>query len=243
LKYNKHLKLYKYLILKYKKIMHDSHNIFLAGFLTGGIQTIIGHPLDTIKVLLQTNNKKNIKLNGLYNGLKYPLLTQSCVSSVLFGSFNFFKKYNLNNMNAGICSGVLTGIILTPIELLKIKEQTNNKINFKKLNYNLFTGLKPTILRECLGNGIYFYSYYELKNNNYPIIVSGGIAGCLSWLFSYPFDVIKSRIQINSSLSIYKAYEMGNLFNGISPCLFRATLINAVGFYCLENIKNILDNF
>ena len=79
--------------------MHDSHNTFLAGFLTGSIQTIIGHPLDTLKVLLQTNNKNNIKFTGLYNGLKYPLLTQSCVSSVLFGSFNYFKNYNLNNLN------------------------------------------------------------------------------------------------------------------------------------------------
>ena len=223
--------------------MHDSHNTFLAGFLTGSIQTIIGHPLDTLKVLLQTNNKNNIKFTGLYNGLKYPLLTQSCVSSVLFGSFNYFKNYNLNNLNAGICSGFLTGFILTPIEFLKIKEQTNNKIIFKKLNYNLFTGLKPTIVRECIGNGIYFYSYYELKKNNYSTIFSGGMAGCLSWLFSYPLDVIKSRIQVDSSLSINKAYHMGNLFKGLTPCLLRATLINGVGFYCLENIKKILDNF
>lgn len=81
---------------------------------------------------------------------------------------------------------------------------------------SLYKGITATLLRDVPGWGIYFYSYEVLKqwaaifNKRYSTsyrhpqsaevftkILAGGIAGCLSWLVSYPMDIIKTHIQVN----------------------------------------------
>ena len=36
-------------------------NVFISSFIAGSFQTLMGHPLDTVKTRIQLNNK-----NGLY---------------------------------------------------------------------------------------------------------------------------------------------------------------------------------
>ena len=39
-----------------------------------------------------------------------------------------------------------------------------------------------------------------MKNKiNYHPLISGGVAGALSWLFTYPIDTVKTRVQSNIS--------------------------------------------
>jgi solute carrier family 25 (mitochondrial carnitine/acylcarnitine transporter), member 20/29 len=212
---------------------------FIAGFLTGSIQTILGHPFDTIKVLMQTNKftgyRYNTNLKGLYKGLSYPLITQSVVVSSLFGVFETAKSHGFDNFTAGGISGISTGLLLTPIELAKIKKQIGNKNVIKSIK-NPMLGIIPTLYREIIGNSIYFGTYYCAKNNDIPIFISGGIAGVLCWTVSYPLDVIKSRIQSSECTTIKEAIVKKNFFKGLSPCLMRALVINSVGFWCYEKI-------
>ena len=64
-------------------------------------------------------------------------------------------------------------------------------------------GLGITICREVPAFGLYFSSYEVLVNagkgrwkNSTPwVFASGGLAGIVSWVFTYPIDVLKSRIQ------------------------------------------------
>ena len=47
---------------------------FLIGGIIGLTQTLLGHPLDTIKVRIQNNKKwKNMKLTNYYKGCAYPI--------------------------------------------------------------------------------------------------------------------------------------------------------------------------
>ena len=47
---------------------------FIAGACNGVSQAIVGHPLDTIKVLQQNNsNWKKLKMIEFMRGVKYPL--------------------------------------------------------------------------------------------------------------------------------------------------------------------------
>ena len=60
-------------------------NDILAGFNAGIAQTVVGHPLDTIKVLIQTKKPiKNLNLRDLYKGWRYPL-----AMSILFNGSVF----------------------------------------------------------------------------------------------------------------------------------------------------------
>ena len=60
-------------------------------------------------------------------------------------------------------------------------------------------GLGITICREVPAFGIFFSSNEILvnlkKDSNLWVFTAGGIAGINSWIFTYPIDVLKSRLQ------------------------------------------------
>ena len=75
------------------------------------------------------------------------------------------------------------------------------------------------------------------------ICVAGGAGGMMSWIATYPVDVVKSRYQIDgmsrggprysSSVDCFRQSSREGwrvLFAGLSPALFRAFPVNAVTF-------------
>ncbi len=66
---------------------------FLAGNISGLAQIVIGHPLDTYKVWLQSGVRPSTKPSRLYRGIKYPLYASCIQNSVIFG-----VNYNLSQV-------------------------------------------------------------------------------------------------------------------------------------------------
>eukprot|EP01117_Protostelium_nocturnum_P000875 TRINITY_DN1120_c1_g1_i4.p2 TRINITY_DN1120_c1_g1~~TRINITY_DN1120_c1_g1_i4.p2 ORF type:complete len:235 (+),score=74.00 TRINITY_DN1120_c1_g1_i4:175-879(+) len=77
----------------------------LSGTFAGIVGTIIGHPLDLVKVRLQTQSRYNGALDvlfkvvkeegirhGLFRGLIPPLISLTFLNSVSFGSYSLFKS-------------------------------------------------------------------------------------------------------------------------------------------------------
>lgn len=199
---------------------------FFAGLSSGITQTLIGHPLDTIK----TNKQNNIKVKGnLYKGLKYPLISNSLLIGI---QFDLYYRYN------SLVSGIVSSAIITPLDHFKISRQNKIKTDFYSMIKNFKKGYPITVTRETIALSIYFGTYDYMKNEiNYHPLISGGVAGALSWLFTYPIDTIKTRVQ--SNISIKKAIMSKNYWNGITIALSRAFIVNGVGFYVAENVKKI----
>lgn len=213
---------------------------FLYGGFSGLCQNIIGFPLDTIKVLKQ-NNMNYIYKNPLryYNGFRYSISNQIINNSISFSSLQYFYKYNKNYY----LSGFFTGIIISPVvfifDLGKIKNQISNNNKYKINIYDILNtkGKLTTISRESIALSIYFGTYYELRKNNINIITAGGFSGVINWLFTYPLDIIKTR-QMTYCCTFKEGFLKGNLFSGLNICLIRAFLVNAIGFYSYELLKN-----
>tara|TARA_Y100000389_G_scaffold61968_1_gene57999 strand:+ start:2961 stop:3623 length:663 start_codon:yes stop_codon:yes gene_type:complete len=208
------------------------------GLTCGITQTIVGHPLDTIKVIIQNRqNVHNISIQELFRGIKYPILNNAIIGFFLFGSESFIYNYCHNHF----ISGLFAGIIIVPqthvLEFFKINEQMNIKsIGIgNKLRY----GMNLTFFRECIGSSSYFGGYY-LFNDTYKLgpFISGGISGMLSWLITYPVDVVKTRLQtISKSYTIKSAVQEGHLWKGINICLLRGFVVNGVSFYVYDILK------
>jgi len=127
------------------------YKLLISGFFAGSVQTILGHPFDTIKTRLQLDNnnirtilkniKKNEKISALYKGGMMPLIGNSILNSFLFTyHYNINKKIN-NHFLTGISTGIISGIILSPFELIKCNYQ-NNRTNKKNRMCNIINKIK-----------------------------------------------------------------------------------------------------
>jgi solute carrier family 25 carnitine/acylcarnitine transporter 20/29 len=221
---------------------------------------------------------RNEGVSGLFKGVLSPVIGSAPVNAVIFAS-NDLSKRVMKNWNAsedtkvflsGCIGGLASCAVIGPSELLKIKKQGFEGqgrsywflIRSEGIR-GLYAGLIPTMWRDVPTFGVYFYSYDYLQKvfikektssqNSYKEIVgkmvAGGLAGQLTWIISYPFDVIKSYIQyhpehkgtISTGAFIYRRYGIRRFFKGLAPCLMRAFPVNAILFISYEQTLKFLE--
>jgi hypothetical protein len=201
---------------------------------------------------------------GFYKGVRAPLISNCIINGVMFHSNHYINKYILKNNNnhfySGAISGFISSFVISPFELVKNRIQVENNYNKKystviKEIYKkkiLWKGLTPTILREIPACSIYFGTYNYLKkyldirmNNNFSCIIAGGLSGMSCWFFTYPFDTIKTKIQISNNLKaidIIKKYKFKSYFNGLNIVLLRAAIANSITFFVYDKTMMYLEN-
>jgi solute carrier family 25 (mitochondrial carnitine/acylcarnitine transporter), member 20/29 len=173
---------------------------------------------------------------------------------------------------AGAFAGVTNSVLSTPIEHVRIRLQTqphgkdrlyNGPIDcMKKLSAHegvlrgLYRGQAVTVLREATAYGTWFLTYEYLMNADMKrneverkhistpkVAFYGGLAGEALWIASYPFDVVKSKMQSDGFGSGQKFRTMRDCFRrtwakegamgfwkGIGPTLVRAMPVSAGTF-------------
>lgn len=214
---------------------------FFAGSISGLSQTLVGHPFDTIKVLIQTNRSyTQLNFKDYYRGIMYPLISNTIINGILFPTYTYSMKHtNQNTVLSGMFAGAIVSPIIYTFDYGKVMRQTNQKININKLSSMKFKGIPLTFTREMIAFSVYFTSYEYFKNQlEWNPLISGGLAGLVNWTTTYPLDVLRNR-QISNKCSIKEAYVLGNLWKGYPICAIRAIFVNSVGFYMYEICKHI----
>ena len=214
---------------------------FSAGICSGFIQNVVGHPLDTIKVLSQNKKLHTLNLLNIYKGFSFPLYKLVITNSI---AFDLNERLKSNNITNRFITGAITGATISPIvyffDVFKIKKQNNMKYNFRDF-------IKPqciylSFLRETIAYSVYFGSYFGLKDYGISPFFAGGIAGCINWTSTYPIDTIKTRA-ITFDKTIKEYILMGNIWKGYRICIFRAFLVNSAGFQTYELALKYINNY
>ncbi|KAI0999227.1 hypothetical protein K3495_g8971 [Podosphaera aphanis] len=177
---------------------------------------------------------------------------------------------------AGAFAGVANTIISAPVEHVRIRLQTQptgagklyaGPIDCVRQLYihggvfrGLYRGGVATIVREAQAYGTWFLAFEYMMNADsarnqierkeiptYKTAFYGGLAGEALWLSSYPFDVVKSKMQSDGfgskmkykSMShcvqqTFKAGGMAGFWKGIGPTLVRAIPVSASTFVAVE---------
>ncbi|KAG6056925.1 hypothetical protein E4U17_001847 [Claviceps sp. LM77 group G4] len=177
---------------------------------------------------------------------------------------------------AGAFAGVANAALSTPIEHIRIRLQSqphgdarlyNGPLDcVRKLSAHegllrgLYRGSVVTLYREASAYGAWFATFEYLMNADaarnriqrkevpaWKIAFYGGLSGEVLWLASYPFDVIKSKMQTDGLGALQKYPSMrscvaatwraggvGGFWKGILPTLFRAMPVSAGTFAVVE---------
>lgn len=119
---------------------------------------------------------------------------------------------------AGAIARVGSATVISPLELIRTKLQSQ-KQSYRKLTdsirsaveaegwRSLWRGLGPTLLRDVPFSAMYWYNYERAKaflcqRNNIPeptisiSFVSGALSGSIASIVTLPFDVVKTRRQV-----------------------------------------------
>lgn len=122
----------------------------------------------------------------------------------------------------------------------------------------IFRGFGSTVLRDAPAFGIYFASYEQLVRHGtggpLHLMAAGGLAGVLSWLFSYPCDVVKSRLQVDGmtrprkyagfwdcAVKSYRSEGTAAFTRGLNSTLVRAFPTNAAIFAVVTWVLRTFD--
>lgn len=187
-----------------------------------------------------------------YNAEKFPLR-----KDLTYGQYYM----------AGAYAGIANSVLSSPIEHIRIRLQAqphgaaryyNGPLDCVKklmkvdgLRGGIYRGFGVTVLREAQAYGFWFLTFEYLMNQEkvraevpkWKIALYGGLAGEALWLASYPFDVIKSKLQTDKlgDEKLYKnardcakiTFEREGLrgfWKGIVPTLVRAMPVSAGTF-------------
>jgi len=199
------------------------------GLTIGLVQSCIGHPLDTMKTLLQNGQSfRGLRPLAYYRGVAYPTM-----ASLVFNATTFpiFTKMRVNN-NAYL-SGAIAGVLIAPIDFAfdvgKIRRQTLTTTPLHS------KGMTLSCMRTVVAMGLYFGVYSDLTQQYGPLL-AGAASGLVNWTVTYPLDIVSTR-QIAGNLRIRDAIG-GNLFRGYLPCALRAIIVNSATFYVYEKLKD-----
>lgn len=223
---------------------------FVAGGFGGTAGVITGYPLDTLRIRMQQSRtgsafsilRRVVASEGpsaLYRGMAAPFASVTLQNAIAFQTYAVLSRAFDKNRAAddppsytgvalgGIGTGAIQSLLLSPIELIKIRLQlqqktiknTNGPINVAKNILQtegwrgVYRGLTITVLRDAPAHGVYFWTYEYMRERLHPgcrkhgqetfqtMLLAGGLAGVTSWISCYPLDVIKTRIQAESGRS------------------------------------------
>ena len=165
-------------------------------------------------------------------------------------------------ISSSICASLLTH----PIDVIKVKLQTNTKYSHTQLLTNqlknngvsfLFKGLRASILRNGSFVTTKMFTYDYLRSNcNTSSSISNKVlcgmgAGLTGSLIGTPFDLIMVRIQndpkkypniFTTVKNTYMNEGLFNFLNGLNYTMGRAVIVTAFLFSVYEEMKQELKN-
>ncbi|CAM6091843.1 unnamed protein product [Calypogeia fissa] len=202
-----------------------------VGALSGIIEVLLQQPSVSIKNSIQ--DKKPIYWNPrvLYRGVGVNATSIAPIIAIQFGFNSFLQRRLTNNPTAlqtvaiAGAAGMVSSLCSGPAELLMIQQQKSG-LSFPRQAHavaskhgwlSIFRGLSPTAVREGIFTACYLgmkpivqeelmlWPGHSLENRpNLTSFLAASTSGLLAAVVTHPFDTIKTRMQANLDVPIYR---------------------------------------
>ncbi|XP_018409812.1 PREDICTED: solute carrier family 25 member 45 isoform X3 [Nanorana parkeri] len=223
---------------------------FIAGWISGALGLVVGHPVDTVKVRIQTQSR--------YHGIVDCIVKTYQKEKVYFTAPVDLIKVRLQNQTDTLQShktgsniqAKYRGPVYCAASIFREEGITG-----------LYRGSTALVLRDVPTVGIYFLTYEVLSKwmtsngempSSWTMLFAGGCAGTVGWAAANPMDVIKSRLQMDGMYKVQyrgmydciqksiKQEGLRVLLKGLTVNSLRAFPVNAVTFLSYEKLLQIL---
>ncbi|WCJ40745.1 Mitochondrial substrate carrier family protein [Euphorbia peplus] len=185
---------------------------FVAGGFGGVAGILSGYPLDTLRIRQQQNSNSGSAISilrrvvgsegpaALYRGMAAPLASVSFQNAMVFQIYAILSRSFGSSLSpneppsyrgvamAGVGTGALQSFMLTPVELVKIRLQLQDKTQAKQHQIDshrgpvsvaksiirkeglrgIYRGFGITILRDAPAHGFYFWTYEYMREQLHP---------------------------------------------------------------------------
>lgn len=255
-------------------VIGDHLLTLIPGYCQGVTKVIITYPCDVIKIKLQTNTYPNMYLcikdllknnpKIFLRGISIPLIVFPIDRAISYKIYEDLNKQRINPYISAFIGGITSSIFNVPMQYI-----TTNAIHMSREQYqgithlildriksknNLFRGYTLDTSRAVFGSTIFLGTYGNLKNKlpdtNIYTIASSMISISITWLITFPLDLIRVNQQITKNTSIYelieKTYRCGGLrgfYRGLNIVLMRSIPATVAGMMVYEKIKKSIMEF
>uniref|UniRef100_A0A2I3MFG3 Solute carrier family 25 member 45 n=1 Tax=Papio anubis TaxID=9555 RepID=A0A2I3MFG3_PAPAN len=229
---------------------------FVAGWISGALGLVLGHPFDTVKLL------------GFFKGMSFPIASIAVVNSVLFGVYsNTLLLLTATSHQerraqppsythiflAGCTGGFLQAYCLAPFDLIKVRLQNQTEpvaqpgspppqyqgpmhcaaSIFREEGYRgLFRGAWALMLRDTPTVGIYFITYEGLCRQYTP---EGQNPSSATVLVAGGFAGIASWVAATPLDVIKSRMQMDGLrrrvYQGVLDCMMSSVRQEGLGVF------------
>ena len=242
-----------------EKSSYRSFKSLCACSLSSICSSFVTHPIDVLRVRLQTGQTSN---KMLYSGIRASVLRNgSFVTSKMF-TYNTMKhrinpKTFKDRVMCGMTAGAVGSIVGTPFDQVMVRIQ-NDPIQFKTINETIkhivekdgisgmWRSVYYTMSRAIVVTACQFGVYEQIKSdlgnvvtNDYTrFLISSSSSSIITSLLSNPIDVCKNRVMCgNKDVSIpniVRSEGMLSLWKGLHLNVCRQIPLNIVRFGFLE---------
>ncbi|CAN6273805.1 unnamed protein product [Urochloa humidicola] len=185
------------------------------------------------------------------------------------------EYHSIAHCAAGGCSSIATSFVFTPSECIKQQMQVGSQYQncwsalvgcLKRGGFaSLYVGWGAVLCRNIPHSIVKFYAYESLKQsilksapenvklNSGETLLCGGFAGSTAALFTTPFDVVKTRVQLqalspvskydgvlHALKEIFRQEGLRGLYRGLTPRLAMYISQGAIFFTSYEFLKTIM---
>ncbi|XP_071841460.1 uncharacterized protein [Apostichopus japonicus] len=252
-----------------------------VGVLYGVTSVVVGHPFDTVKTKMQgqkgyestsmiktiARTFKNQGVIGFYRGSIPVLWGSGIYRSTQFGVFEsvytlldnptckteipLTAGLQIRVVIAGMCGSTARAVIESPLELAKIRRQTQQSWNYR----GLYQGFGVMWCR-TLGLMTTYFILIDTQRRHFPQVFEqsvfgpflvSGVAATLAWWVVWPLEYMKTQVQADygEKLPVMKRIRLVlkqkggffGLYRGIGPGTIRSFISNGTSMIVMSNAQ------
>ncbi|KAF0853136.1 mitochondrial solute carrier family 25 member 33/36 [Andalucia godoyi] len=250
----------------------------VAGAIAGVISSVLTFPTDTVRARLQVFGSGSMKYKGgtisiirgimneegsraLFRGLTPTLCALAPSMCIFFSTYEYFKGVTNSHALSACSSWMIMSTATNPLWVAKLRLQTKpaeyarlRMVGTLKHVYRsegaagLFSGLRASWFGASTVT-IQMSLYEKLKaSTTLPIPVSSALSMAVASIMTYPYEVVRSRLQVGVDPSIMGACrsimnsEAGwrGFYAGLRTSMLRLTLASGITFTLYESILKTL---